>query len=158
MTRFPTPGHLVSWAGRAPLDHQSGQRKSRGRRKKGNRYIGAATGETSVSASRTQILEGARYRQMARRIGKDKAQVAVGATQLRVYHTLLSSPSTRRHDLGAAYYEQRTQARRKIRYHLAELDALGYDVVLTRQSRNRRGSRAGPLRLTGVFTLLWTAD
>ena len=49
MTRFATPGHLVSWAGRAPLDHQSGQRKGRGKRKKGNRYIGAATGETSVS-------------------------------------------------------------------------------------------------------------
>ncbi|MGH3190309.1 MAG: transposase [Streptosporangiaceae bacterium] len=26
MTRFATSGHLVSWAGRAPLDHQSGKR------------------------------------------------------------------------------------------------------------------------------------
>ena len=131
MTRFPTPGHLVSWAGRAPLDHQSGQRKGRGRRKKGNRYIGAVTGETSVSAGRTQTREGARYRRLARRIGKDKAQVAVSATQLRVYHTLLSSPGTRYYDLGGDYYEKRAQARHKIRYHLAGLDALGYDVTLT---------------------------
>jgi hypothetical protein len=131
MTRFPSPGHLVSWAGRAPLDHQSGQRKGRGKRKKGNRYIGAATGETAVAAGRTRTREGARYRQLIRRIGKDKAQVAVGATQLRVYHKLLSSPGTRYCDPGADYYDNRAQARRKTRYHLAELDALGYDVILT---------------------------
>jgi len=136
MTRFATPGHLASWAGRAPLDHQSGQRKGRGKRKKGNRYIGAATGETSVSAGRTQTREGARYRRLARRIGKDKAQVAVSNTQLKVYHKLLSSPGARYQDLGAGYYDKQAQARRKTRYHLAELDALGYDVIIT--------PRAGP--------------
>jgi transposase len=131
MGRFPTPAHLVSWAGRAPLDHQSGQRKGRGRRKKGNRYIGAATGETSVSAGRTQTREGARYRRLARRIGKDKAQVAVSNTQLTVYHKLLSNPGARYQDLGADYYDKHAQARRKIKHHLAELDALGYDVIIT---------------------------
>jgi transposase len=134
MTRFATPGHLVSWAGRAPLDHQSGQRKGRGKRKKGNRYIGAAAGETSVPAGRTQTREGARYRRLARRIGKDKAQVAVSNTQLKVYHALLSSPGTRYQDLGPDYYDKRAQTRRKARYHLAELDALGYDVILTPRS------------------------
>jgi transposase len=131
MGRFPTAAHLVSWAGRAPLDHQSGQRKGRGKRKKGNRYIGAATGETSVSAGRTQTREGARYRRLARRIGKDKAQVALSNTQLTVYHKLLSSPGARYTDLGADYYDKHAQARRKIRHHLAELDALGYDVTIT---------------------------
>ena len=145
MARFPTPAHLVSWAGRAPLDNQSGQRTSRGRRKKGNRYIGASTGETSVSAGRTQTREGARYRQLARRIGKGKAQVAVSNTQLKVYHKLLSSPGTRYHDLGVGYYEQRAQARRKTRYHLAQLDALGYDVALIpRPSPDDGSTRSGP--------------
>jgi transposase len=131
MGRFPTAAHLVSWAGRAPLDHQSGQRKGRGKRKKGNRYIGAATGETSVSAGRTQTREGARYRRLAGRIGKDKAQVAVSNTQLTVYHKLLSNPGARYQDLGADYYDKHAQARRKIRHHLAELDALGHDVIIT---------------------------
>ena len=143
MTRFATPAHLVSWAGRAPLDHQSGQRKGRGRRKKGNRYIGASTGETSVSAGRTRTREGARYRRLARRIGKDKAQVAVAATQLRVYHALLSSPGTRYQDLGADFYDKRAQTRRKARYHLAELDALGYDVILTPRPRRDAGQATG---------------
>jgi Asp-tRNA(Asn)/Glu-tRNA(Gln) amidotransferase A subunit family amidase len=86
---------------------------------------------TSVPAGRTQTREGTRCRRLVRRIGKDKAQVAAGATQPRARHKLLSSPGTRYHDLGADYYEKRAQAKRKIRYHLAELDALGYDVTLT---------------------------
>jgi transposase len=133
MTRFPTPGHLVSWAGRAPLDHQSGQRKGRARRKKGNRYIGAVTGETSVSAGRTRTREGARYRRIAGRRGKQKAQVALGNTQLKVYHKLLSSPGMRYEDPGEDYYDRQASIRRKTSYHLTGLHDLGWDVELRRR-------------------------
>ncbi len=37
------------------------------RRKHGNRYIGAVTGETSAAASKTQTREGARYRSLSAR-------------------------------------------------------------------------------------------
>ncbi len=131
MGRFPAAAHLVSRAGRAPLDHQSGQRKGRGKRKKGNRHIGAATGETSDSVGRTQTREGARYPRLARCIGKDKALVALSGTQLKVYHKLLSRPGMRYQDLGADYYDKHAQARRKVRHYLAELDALGFDVIIT---------------------------
>jgi len=93
MSRFPTGGHLSCWAGRTPLDNQSGKRNGKAMSKKGNRYLGAVTGETAVAAGRTQTREGARYRRLARRRGKAKAQVAVGNTQLKVYHKLLSSPA-----------------------------------------------------------------
>src|SRR6266496_3564880 len=83
MTRFRTGPHLVSWAGRAPLDHQSGKRAGRAKAKKGNRYLGAITGETAVAAGRTQTREGARHRRLARRRGKAKACVATGNTQLK---------------------------------------------------------------------------
>jgi len=132
MSRFPTPAHLASWAGRTPLDHQSGKRAGRARHKKGNRYLGAITGETAVAAGKTATREGARYRKLARSRGKNKACVAVGNTQLRVYHKLLSSPGIRYADLGPDYYQRRAQNRRNIDYHVRELEALGLEVTLCR--------------------------
>jgi len=55
MTRFRTPAHLVSWAGRSPLDQQSaGKNTRRAKVKKGNRYLGGVLGETAIPAGRTQ--------------------------------------------------------------------------------------------------------
>ena len=76
--------------------------------------------------------EGARYRKLARRRGKAKAQVALGNTQLRVYHKLLSNPGMRYHDLGPDYYERQAATRRKIAYHVREIQALGLEVTLAR--------------------------
>jgi transposase len=134
MTRFPTGGHLVSWAGRAPLDHQSGKHQGRSRHKKGSKYVAAATGETAISAGKTGTREGARYRKLARSRGKAKACVALGNTQLKVYHKLLSNPGMRYQDLGPDYYQRRAQTRRKIAYHVRELEELGLEVTLCRPS------------------------
>jgi transposase len=132
MTRFPAGGHLSSWAGRTPLDNQSGKRNGKAKSKKGNRYLGAVTGETAVAAGRTQTREGARYRRLARRRGKAKAQVAVGNTQLKVYHKLLSSPGMRYEDLGPDYYDQQASIRRQVTHHVGKLGALGFEVTLCR--------------------------
>jgi len=132
MSKFPTGGHLSSWAGRTPLDSQSGKRTGRARHKKGNKYLAAVTGETAVAAGKTATREGARYRKLARSRGKGKAQVALGNTQLKVYHKLLSSPGMRYQDLGPDYYERQAAIRRKIAYHVREIEALGLDVTLTR--------------------------
>jgi transposase len=132
MSRFPTGGHLSSWAGRTPLDNQSGKRNGKARSKKGNRYLGAVTGETAVAAGRTQTREGARYRRLARRRGKAKAQVAAGNTQLKVYHKLLSSPGMRYEDLGPDYYDQQASIRRQVTRHVGKLGALGFEVTLCR--------------------------
>jgi transposase len=132
MTRFRTGPHLASWAGRTPLDNQSGKRTGRSKSKKGNRYLAAITGETAIAAGKTQTREGARYRRLARRRGKPKAQVALGNTQLKVYHKLLSNPGMRYDDLGPDYYEHQRDVRRQIAHHVGKLGALGFEVTLAR--------------------------
>jgi len=132
MSRFRTPGHLASWCGRTPLDRQSGKRAGQARHKKGNKYVAAVVGETSVAAGKTDTREGARHRRLSRRRGKNKAVVATGNTQLRVLRVLLSSPGTRYQDLGADYYERQREAARQVRHHVGKLGALGYEVTLCR--------------------------
>jgi transposase len=130
MTRFPTPGHLASWAGRTPVDRQSGSRKGKATAKKGNRYLGAVTGQTAVAAGKTQTREGVRHRRLARRRGKAKACVATGNTQMRVYHKLLSNPGMRYEDLGWDYYERERNTARQVSHHIGKLASLGYEVTL----------------------------
>jgi transposase len=133
MTRFPTPGHLASWAGRTPVDRQSGSRKGKATARKGNRYLGAVTGQTAVAAGKTQTREGARHRRLARRRGKAKACVATGNTQMRVYHVLLSNPGMRYEDLGWDYYERERNTARQVAHHIGKLASLGYEVTLCKQ-------------------------
>jgi transposase len=85
-----------------------------------------------VAAARTQTREGARHRRIARRRGKLKAQAALGNTQLKVYHKLLSSPGMRYCDLGPDYYQRQRDTRRQIAHHVGKLGALGFEVTLCR--------------------------
>jgi transposase len=131
MSRFPSPAHLVSWAGFCPqVKESAGRQRGRSARKKGNRYLAAALGEAAIVAGRGKTRLGARYRRVARRRGKAKAQVAVGNTLLGIIHTLLSQPETTYDELGADYYDTKINRRRQITSHIASLQRLGYRVTL----------------------------
>src|ERR1017187_1081869 len=131
MTVFPTAAHLVSWAKWSPQVKQSaGKRKGSNATGRGNPYLGAALGEVSISAGRTQSFLGAKYRRLARRMPKKKALVATGNSALTIMHALLSDPAARYTDLGPDYYEQRMHARRQARNHVRSLERLGYKVTI----------------------------
>jgi len=57
---------------------------------------------------------------------------ALGNTQLKVYHKLLSHPGMRYQDLGPDYYERQRDARRQVAHHVGKLGALGFEVTLCR--------------------------
>jgi transposase len=79
MARFPTAGHLVSWAKFAPgVKESAGKRKGSGSTGHGNPYLARVLGEAAVAASKTNTFLGERYRRIARRRGKRRAIVAVG--------------------------------------------------------------------------------
>ena len=131
MTRFPTAGHLVSWARFAPgVKESAGKRKGSGWTGHGNPYVARVLGEAAVAASKTDTFLGERYRRIARRRGKRRAIVAVGRSILVIVWHLLSDPTLRFQDLGAGFYDTRSNAERAKRNHVRQLEALGYKVTL----------------------------
>ena len=131
MTRFPTAGHLVSWAKLSPRTIQSGASNRSGKTGKGNPYLKGTLGEAAAAAARTDTFPGERYRRLARRIGKLKALVAVARSILVIIWHLLSDPAAHFRELGPGYNASRTDTQRKARGHIRQLEALGYTVTLT---------------------------
>jgi transposase len=130
MTRFPTAGHLVSWAKYAPKARQSAGKNKPGTTGKGNPWIASTLGEAGIGAARTKTFLGSRYHRLARRRGKQRALVAVGNSLLVIAWHLLSDPDARFTDLGPGWHDRLTPLRRK-RQLVAELERLsGKKVVL----------------------------
>jgi transposase len=131
MGRFPTPGHLASWAKFAPgVKESAGKKKGKGTTGHGNPYLARVLGEAAVAAGKTNTFLGERYRRIARRRGTKKAIVAVGRSILVIVWHLLADPTARFHDLGAGFYDTRINAERTKRNHVRQLEALGYKVIL----------------------------
>ncbi|WBB57635.1 IS110 family transposase [Verrucosispora sp. WMMD573] len=131
MTRFPTAGHLVSWAKLCPRTIQSGTTHTPGKTGKGNPYLKGALGIAAASAARgkTTFLS-ERYRRVVKRRGKGKALVAVARSILVTIWHLLANPTTRFHDLGADYHDRRVNTTRKINSLIRQLEALGHTITL----------------------------
>lgn len=121
---FGTPGRLVSWARRCPQTRQSGKKNTAKPPGKGDPWLNGPLGEIAVSASRTDTFLGERYRRLAKRRGKRKAQAAIARSVLVIIFYLLADPAARFRDLGSGYYDERISAERKIRNHVRRPPAL----------------------------------
>jgi transposase len=131
MGRFPTAGHLASWAKFTPgVKESAGKKKGKSSTGHGNRYLARVLGEAAVAAGRTDTFLGERYRRIARRRGTKRAIVAVGRSILIIVWHLLADPTARYHDLGPGFYDTHVNAERTKRNHIRQLEALGYKVTL----------------------------
>jgi transposase len=133
MTRFPTAGHLASWAKFAPLARQSAGRTKPGTTGKGNPWLASALGDAAKGAARTKTFLGSRYHRLARRRGKQRALVAVGNSLLVIAWHLLSDPDARFADLGPEWHDRLAPLRRK-RQLIAELERLSGKKVLFQEA------------------------
>jgi transposase len=128
MTRFPTAGHLVSWAKLCPGLHESGGKRHSARTGHGNAELRQALTEAAWAASHTRTYLGAQFHRLAARRGKKRAIVAVAHSILVIAYHLLRDGTTY-HDLGPNYFDERSKeatTRRAVR----RLERLGYRVTL----------------------------
>jgi transposase len=130
MSRFPSAGHLASWAGLCPSNKQSAGKRMKGPLNRGNVWLRAMMGEVAWNAMKMRdSYFHAQFHRIARRRGRQKAVIAVAHSVLVViYHVLRTGrPYT---ELGAHYFDQ-LDATRVERHHVHRLEQLGYTVTLT---------------------------
>jgi transposase len=133
MTRFPTAGHLASWAGMCPGNNESAGKRKSGKTRKGNTWLRTALIEAAHASSRTRnTYLGAVYHRLITRRGKKKAVVAVGHTILTIAYHLLTD-ATDYADLGPRYFDERDE-QHVTRRLVNRLEALGYSVQLNRSA------------------------
>lgn len=129
VTRFPTAGHLASWAGMCPGNRESAGKRLSGKTRKGSKWLRTALVEAAQAAGRSKTTYlGAQYRRLIPRCGKKKAAVAVGHSILVIAYYLLTRETTYT-DLGPQYFEERERTAVEKRL-VRRLEALGNKVTL----------------------------
>jgi transposase len=131
MAIFPTATHLLSWAKPHPCANQSGPKTRSGKTGKGNPNLKGVFGEAAESAGRTNTFLGARYRRLARRMGKLRALVAVARSILVIVWHPLANPTSRYRDLDPEIFNNWIRPERGKINRIRQLEALGYTVTLT---------------------------
>jgi transposase len=129
MTRFPSAGHLASWAKLCPGTNQSAGKQRSSRTGHGNATLRSALTEAAWAASHTRTTYlAAQFRRLAARRGRQRAIVAVAHTILRtIYHMLRDGSDYR--ELGATYFDERNKDAVATRA-VARLQGLGFRVTL----------------------------
>jgi len=123
MTRFPTTGHLVSWAGLCPQMNESAGKRRSTRIRKGAPWLKTVLVQAAWCAVRKKhSYFKAQYHRIRSRRGSKKAIVAVAASMLTSAHAMLSK-NVAFTDLGATWFDLRDQTKtvKRLIHRLAEM-------------------------------------
>jgi transposase len=130
MSRFPSAGHLASWAKLCPGTKESAGEHPLAGVGKGNPYLRVTLTEAAWAATRTKTYLAAQYRRLAARRGGKRAIIAVAHSILViVYHILRDG--TVYEDLGQNYFDERDKEA-VIRREVRRLEKLGCKVTVER--------------------------
>jgi transposase len=132
MSRFPSPGHLASWAGMCPGNDESAGKRRSGKTRKGSKWLRSALTEAAHAAARTKgSYLSAHYARIRGRRGSKKAAVAVGHSILVIAYHLLER-EVPYEDLGEDYYvrDRRCSSEAHAKRLVRQLERLGHKVVL----------------------------
>jgi len=129
MERFPSAGHLVSWAGFSPGQDESAGKARSTRTRKGSKALRAALTQSGHAAGKTKTYLGSVYHRLAGRRGKKRAAVATGRHILIAVYMILRDSETVFEDLGVDYFDQRDPSA-VVRREIRRLQSLGYRVTV----------------------------
>ena len=130
MRRFPTAGHLISWAGLCPKNDESAGKRRSTRMCKGAPWLKTTLVQCAWAAARKKgsYLQ-AQFHRLRSRRGAKKAIGALAASILTaIYHMLIDG--TLYHDLGPDHFDRAAKASQTKRL-VARLQNLGYAVQIT---------------------------
>jgi transposase len=129
MTRFPTAGHLLSWAGLCPRLHESAGKRRSARTRPGAPWLKTALVQAAWAAARTpNTYLHAQFLRLKARRGPKKAILAVAASMLTAaYHMLKHGVDYR--DLGADHFTRRDKTKLANRL-IRRLRDLGLEVEI----------------------------
>ena len=130
MSRFPTVGHLISWAGLCPRNDESAGKRRPNRMRKCAPWLKTTLIQCAWAAARKNgsYLQAQFHRLRARR-GAKKAIGAVAASILTAAYHMLKDGSLY-HDLGPDHFDRRAKTVQTRRL-LTRLQTLGYAVQIT---------------------------
>lgn len=132
MSQFKSTLHLSAWAGMCPGNNQSGNKRISSRTRNGNIHLKNTLTQVAWAISRTKkTYLGAKYRSLARRKGKKRAAVAIGRKILIICYHMLKD-KVRYDELGVDFLDK-LEPQRKAKYHLKQLEELGYHVTTTKK-------------------------
>ena len=129
MSRFPTAGHLLAWAGMCPAQNESAGKRKSSRLRKGAPWLKTMLVQCAWAASRKKdSYYKAQFNRLRSRRGPKKAICAVAASMLTaIYHML--KDGTNHQDLGANHFDRRSTDLKAKRL-VAQLSKLGFQVEL----------------------------